>query len=36
MIIVVILIPSAIMMSDALSVLANSKIIHWDKRSTHL
>lgn len=31
MIIVVILIPSAIMMSDALSVLANSKIIHWTK-----
>jgi len=31
MIIVVILIPSAIIMSDALSVLANSKIIHWTK-----
>ena len=27
----VILIPNAIMMSDALSVLANSKIIHWTK-----
>jgi len=31
MIITVILITSAIMMSDALSVLANSKIMHWKK-----